>query len=70
MLIQWRRANERNEFNKTENMSYTQKPVNKIALSPEDDKRVILNNKIDTLSHGHYMMEMINTYKNIFGFDP
>ena len=51
-------------------MSYTQKPVNKIALSPEDDKRVILNNKIDTLSHGHYMMEMINTYKNIFGFDP
>ena len=28
--------------------------VNKIALSANDDKRIILEDKISTLSHGHY----------------
>ena len=40
-----------------------------IALSAKD-KRIILENKIDTLAYGHYMNEMINTYENIFGFKP
>ena len=44
--------------------------VEKIALSSKDDKRIILENKIDTLAYGHYMNEMINTYENIFGFLP
>ena len=44
--------------------------VEKIALSSKDDKRIILENKIDTLAYGHYMNEMINTYENTFGFKP
>ena len=28
--------------------------VNKIALSANDDKRIIRKNKISTLSYGHY----------------
>ena len=28
--------------------------VNKIALSADDDKRIILEDKISTLAHGHY----------------
>ena len=32
---------------------YTQ-TVNKVALSHNDDKRVILEDGINTLSHGHY----------------
>ena len=44
--------------------------VEKIALSAKDDKRIILENKIDTLAYEHYMNEMINTYENIFGFEP
>ena len=28
--------------------------VNKIALSANDDKRIISKNKISTLSYGHY----------------
>ena len=28
--------------------------VNKIALSANDDKRIILEDKISTLSYGHY----------------
>ena len=31
--------------------------VNKVALSYEDDKRVILEDKIHTLAHGHYLSE-------------
>ena len=44
--------------------------VEKIALSAKDDKRIILENKIDTLAYGHYMNELIYTYENIFGFKP
>ena len=44
--------------------------VEKIALSSEDDKRIILENKIDTLAYGHYMNEMMGTFENIFGFKP
>ena len=44
--------------------------VEKIALSAKDDKRIILENKIETLAYGHYMNEMIDTYENIFGFKP
>jgi len=32
---------------------YTEE-VNKIALSAEDDKRIIQNDGISTLAHGHY----------------
>ena len=42
--------------------------VEKIALSSKDDKRIVLENKIDTLAFGHYMEKMIETYENIFGF--
>ena len=44
--------------------------INKIALSPNDDKHIVMGNKIDTLSYGHYMENMINVYENIFGFKP
>ena len=44
--------------------------VEKIALSSKDDKRIILENKIDTLAYGNYMSDMIDTYENIFGFKP
>ena len=40
----------------------------KIALSAQDDKRIVMGNKIDTLPYGHYMEDMIGTYENIFGF--
>lgn len=31
--------------------------VNKKSLSPMDDKRYILDNKIDTLAHGHWRIK-------------
>ena len=31
--------------------------VNKVALSANDDKRIILDDKINTLSYGHYKVE-------------
>ena len=30
--------------------------VNKVALSSEDDKRHVLEDKIHTLAHGHYRL--------------
>lgn len=33
---------------------------NRIALSPYDDKRVILKNKVDTLPYGHFMLQKKN----------
>ena len=33
------------------------KTVNKVALSHEDDKRIILEDGINTLAHGHYLSE-------------
>ena len=44
--------------------------VEKIAWSSKDDKRIILENQIDTLAYGHYMNKMIDTYENIFEFKP
>ena len=35
-------------------MKYFSETVNKIALSANDDKRIILEDKISTLSYGHY----------------
>ena len=35
---------------------YTEQ-VNKIALSAEDDKRVVLENKINTLAYWHYSLK-------------
>ena len=35
---------------------YTEQ-VNKIALSAEDDKRVILEDHVHTLAHGHYSLK-------------
>ena len=32
----------------------------KIGLSPYDDKRYILNNRCDTLAHGHYRVKHLN----------
>jgi len=31
--------------------------VNKVALSPKDDKRVIMEDEIHTLAYGHYRLE-------------
>ena len=50
-------------------MSCIRKVQKKIALSAKD-KRIILENKIGTLTYGHYMNEMINIYENTFGFKP
>ena len=44
--------------------------VEKIALSAKDDKRNILENKINTIAFGHFMNNMIEEYENIFGFKP
>lgn len=44
--------------------------IEKVALSFEDDKRIVMDNKIDTLVHGHYMEKMIPVYEDIFGFKP
>ena len=44
--------------------------IEKIALSAKDDKRILFENKIDTMAYGHYMKDMIVTYENIFGFKP
>ena len=35
---------------------YTEE-VNKVALSAEDDKRVIMENGIHTLAYGHYSLK-------------
>ena len=48
---------------------YTEK-INKKALDSSDDKRVILEDKVSTLAQSHYNIQMIDTYKNIFGFNP
>ena len=44
--------------------------VEKIALSGKDDKRNILENKMNTIAFGHYMNDMVKEYENIFGFKP
>lgn len=44
--------------------------IKKVALSPNDDKRIVLGDKINTLSYGHYMENMMGVYENIFGFRP
>ena len=44
--------------------------IEKIALSAKDDKRNILENKIDTIAFGHYMNDMVKEYEKIFGFKP
>jgi len=38
---------------------YTEK-LNKVVLSAEDDKRVIMNDRIHTLAIGHYKLEQGN----------
>ena len=35
--------------------------VNKVALSANDDKRIILPNKVNTLAYGHYSLEKDNS---------
>ena len=32
--------------------------INKISLSPFDDKRYVLENGYDTLAHGHYKIKL------------
>ena len=44
--------------------------IEKIALSSKDDKRIVFENKIDTIAYGHYMEDMIETYEEIFEFKP
>jgi len=34
---------------------YTQQ-INKVALSAEDDKRIIMEDRISTLAYGHYSL--------------
>ena len=38
---------------------YTEE-LNKVALSADDDKRVILADGVHTLAHGHYRLRPIN----------
>jgi hypothetical protein len=38
---------------------YTEE-LNKVALSADDDKRVILVDGVHTLAHGHYRLRPIN----------
>jgi len=39
---------------------YTEE-VNKVALSADDDKRIIMENGISTLAHGHYNAHLYQT---------
>ena len=45
-----------NQFRSYNHQVYTKcsVSVNKIGLSPFDDKRYVLDNGIDALAHGHY----------------
>ena len=38
--------------------------VIKVALSPNDGKRIIMPNKIDTLAYGHYMEKFMEKWEN------
>jgi len=40
---------------------YTEE-VNKVALSAEDDKRVIMEDGIHTLAYGHYSLKKLKGY--------
>ena len=42
--------------NNTERHKIFTEEVNKFALSADDDKRIILSDKIRTLAHGHYKL--------------
>ena len=37
--------------------------INKVALSPNDDKRIILSDGISTLAHGHYKSRVPGSFK-------
>ena len=39
---------------------YTEE-VNKVALSSNDDKRIILNDGIHTLAHGHHKIDLLES---------
>jgi len=41
---------------------YTEE-VNKVALSAEDDKRVIMEDGIHTLAYGHYSLKTEGVYR-------
>ena len=41
---------------------YTEE-VNKVALSAEDDKRVIMEDEIHTLTYGHYCLKTEGVYR-------
>ena len=43
-----------NRFRSEGHQIYTEK-INKIALSADDDKRVIMDDGIHTVAHGHWM---------------
>ena len=46
---------------------YTEE-VNKVALSPKDDKRVIMEDGIHTLAYGHYRLKTEGA-RGFIGFD-
>ena len=43
---------------------YTEE-INKIALSAEDDKRVVLEDGVETLAHGHHRLPSIIDYEKL-----
>ena len=43
---------------------------NKIALSSDDDKRIILPDKISTLAHGHYKLKINLTTRKLVSCEP
>jgi len=57
--VKWTRKNEKNECNKKSSSRcvYTEQ-INKIALSAEDDKKIVLSDRIHTLAYGHWNSQM------------
>ena len=59
---------------RSENQQLFSQAINKIGLSPYDDKRYVLGDKITTLAHGHCKIEKLRTedmekIKETYGVD-
>ena len=50
MFIFWRKTNENDEIIRSENHDIYSKEINKVALSADDNKRKVMEDKIHTLA--------------------